>query len=241
MEASNFVISKPEPSEGARHNGETLPALFLYLLNVLSKAIVVQFIEEAGVAPKAAGPIGIVALATFSNAEFQWRNHSLIDILICKMRVCCPVLFGIRGSEKTEEGRERLGWKRDGGSWVGDQVHSTRMTGLGAGYAAICLRDFSRSSMKNAWPPTHYWQAMASIISTPADQASPTQCMVLKAMIENYVPIFLKFYGKSAVAALKVALVDFPGRATERNDVAVKSLNVLADQLERDMGLRLRN
>jgi nucleoporin GLE1 len=237
------MISKPEPDTTgtAINNGDTLPTLFIYLLNVLSKAIVGQFIEEAGVAPQAADPIGIITISVFSNGDFQWRNRPLIDILIAKMRVVCPVLFGIRGSEKTEEGRERIGWKKEGGNWVGEQVHNTRMTGLGAGYAALCLRDFPKTTrLKNPWPPTHYWHSLASIVSTPPDQSSPTQFMVLKAMIENYEAMFMKFYGTAALAALRVALVDFPGRALEPN-VAISSLKVLADKLERDMGLKLKS
>jgi len=114
------------------------------------------------------------------------------------------------------------------------------MTGLGSGYASICLRDFSGArSLVNPWPPTHYWQSIARITATPAEQMSPTQFMVLRAMIENYEDKFLKFYGSAAVAALRVALVDFPGRATVKS-VAVGGLQVLADKLERDMGLKLR-
>lgn len=235
------VLERPGPVEGAIHNGETMPALFIYLLNIFSKAVVSQFIDEAGVQPLAADPIGVVAVSVFSQPELQWRNHSLIDILISKIRVVCPVLFGVRGSDKTEEGRARVGWKKDiNGTWIPEQVHSTRMAGLGAGYAAIALRDFSKSRMQNPYPPWHYWQAMASIVSTPSDQMSSTQLMVLKSLIENYEQKFMNFYGNAAVAALQVALVDFPNRATEAT-VAVSSLKVLADKLKKDKGIQLQH
>jgi nucleoporin GLE1 len=233
------VLSTPAPVEEALNNSDTLPVLFIYLLNIFSKALVSQFIDEAGVAPKAADPIGVVAVSVFAQAELCWRGKSFIDILICKIRVVCPVLFGVRGSERTEEGRARLGWRRDdGGGWVHDQVHNTRMTGLGAGYAAISLRDFSKSSNKNPYPPTMYWQSMASIVNTPPGEASSTQYIVLKAMIDNYEKRFMGFYGSAARAALQVALVDFPGRALE-DTVAVSALKVLGDRLRRDFGLRL--
>jgi nucleoporin GLE1 len=234
------MISTPAPVEGSHNNGSTLPVLFIYLLNLFSKAVISQFIDEAGASPKTADPIGVIAVSIFAQAELCWRGASLIDILICKMRVVCPVLFGIRGNEKTEEGRARLGWWRgEGGEWVSDQIHNTRMTGLGAGYAAISLRDFSKSSNTNPYPPTKYWQSMASIVNTPPEEASSTQFIVLKAMIENYEQRFMGFYGIAARAALQVALVDFPGRAQE-NTVAVSSLKVLGDKLQRDVGLRLK-
>ncbi len=134
-----------------------------------------------------------------------------------------------------------MGWKKEmGGTWVPEQVHSTRMAGIGAGYAAIALRDFSKSRMQNPYPPWHYWQAMASIVSTPPDQISSTQLMVLKSLIENYEQRFMNFYGNAAVAALQVALVDFPNRATETT-AAVSSLKVLADKLKKDKGIQLQH
>jgi nucleoporin GLE1 len=240
IDPSIFMLATPVPIEGVQNNGNTLPILFIFLLNIFSKAVLSQFIDEAGVSPKTADPIGVIAVSIFAQADLCWRGVSLIDILICKMRVVCPVLFGIRGNEKTEEGRERLGWwKGERGEWVSDQIHNTRMTGLGAGYAAISLRDFSKSSNTNPYPPTKYWQSMASIVNTPPEDTSSTQYVVLKAMIENYEQRFMSFYGSAARAALQVALVDFPGRAKE-NTVAVTSLKVLGDKLRRDVGLRLK-
>jgi nucleoporin GLE1 len=58
-------------------------------------------------------------------------------------------------------------------------------------------------------------------------------------MIEHYEAKFLQFYGNAAVASLRIALVDFPRRATVKS-VAVSGLEVLADKLERDWGLKLR-
>jgi nucleoporin GLE1 len=240
VDPSTVMLAKPEPLEGAANNGETLPLLFLYLLNNFAKAVVAQFIDEAGVSPKAADPIGVVAVSVFAQADLCWRGASLIDILICKMRVSCPVLFGIRGSEMTEEGRARLGWKRsESGGWVHEQVHNTRMTGLGAGYAALSLRDFTKSPHKNPYPPTMYWRTIASIVGTPPEEMSSTQFTVLKAMIENNEQRFMTFYGHAARAALQVMLVDFPSRAPEKT-VAVSSLMVLGDKLKRDVGLLLR-
>jgi nucleoporin GLE1 len=234
------MLSTPKTAEnpGTPNNGDMLPSLYIYLLNIFAKSCIRQFIDEAGVKPHTADPIGVAAVSVFAQAEFCWRGHSLIDIMIAKMRVVCPVLFGIRGNEKTEEGRARLGWWREDGNWVSEQVHNIRMTGLGAGYAAISLRDFSKSKMKNPYPPTHYWQSMAAIVSTPSDEVSSTQYTVLKAMIDNYTQRFMDHYGHAAMAALQVSLVDFPSRAVEKN-VAANTLMVLGDKLSRDVGLKL--
>lgn len=231
-----FTLRRPQPTGGA-NDGDTLPSLFIYLLNVFAKACISQFVNEAGAAPKAAEPVGLVAVSIFADLELVWRGMALIDILMAKMRAVCPVLWGLRGNEKTEEGRARLGWKKDENGWVIEQVHNTRMTGLGAGYAAISLRNFAKTTRTNPYPPSKYWQSMATIVGTP--EPSSTHFMVLKAMIENYEQRFLSFYGNAGRAALRIALVEFPERAREQS-AAATSLKVLGDKLRRDVGLRLK-
>ncbi|KAF7944375.1 hypothetical protein EAE96_010772 [Botrytis aclada] len=240
IDPSNYMVSKPNPVQGAQNNGEQLPSLFIYLLNFFSKSIVSQFINEAGVRPEMADPVGVIAVSIFARDEFLWRGTSLIDILMAKMRVSIPVVFGLRGNDKTEEGRARIGWQRlDDGSWIDEQAHNNRMVGLAAGYAAISLRDFSKVKLTNPWPPTYYWRAMASIVSTPTEEASSTQYTALRSMIEGWEQRFIELYGVQAIAALRVALVDFPARAPPSAKVAAGSLSVLVDKLDRDKGLTL--
>ncbi|KAI0595345.1 GLE1-like protein-domain-containing protein [Biscogniauxia sp. FL1348] len=234
----NFITDKREPVDGAMRNEPHLPSLFLYLLNHFAKAVINQFINECGAQPKTADPIGVVAAMVFSNKAYLWRGKTLIDILMAKFRVVCPVLFGYRGSEKMEQGRLRLGWRRDGPGWTPEQQHNDRMKGLGVGYAAIALRDFSKSPNTNPWPPSRYWTSLAQIVNTPPAEISNTQCVVLRAMIEIYEERFLTFYGSAAIAALRKALVEFPNKAQEKTP-AVSGLQVLASILKRDIGLEL--
>lgn len=236
---NKFLLQPRNPVEGAQNNSQYLPSLYLYLLNVFAKAVIAQFVNECGAKPQAADPIGTLVAKVFADPEFHWRGGSMIDILLAKFRVSCPVLFGFRGNDKTEQGRLRVGWRKDkGGSWDAEQTHVDRMTGLGAGYAAIALRDFARVKLKNPYPPSNYWTALARIINTPANEISDTQCYVLKAMIENHEKRFIQFYGTAAVAALRVALVEFPAKV-QKKSAAVSALPVLAQILKRDTGLNL--
>jgi nucleoporin GLE1 len=237
VQVSNFVTDNRQPVEGAAHNGDTLPSLFIYLLNIFSKAIINQFISEAGANPKAADPVGVFTALIFSTPEFHWRGRSLIDILMAKFRVACPALFGLRGNDRTERGRTALGWRRDGPDWISEEAHSDRMTGLGAGFAAISLRDFGKSKKENPYPPTNYWTALACIVNTPKGETSNTQCIVLRGMIEGYEHRFLRFYGNAGLAALKLALIDFPNKAPE--DVAGTALLRTFGVLLKEDGLYL--
>lgn len=202
-------------------NNDGFPLLFLFLLNHFSKAVIAQLAEEAGVKPHMAASIGIVTVKIFSKPEYHWRGYSMIDILMAKYRVVCPALFSVRGTDTTENGKRRLGWKKINGQYIHADAHAQRMIGFGAGFAAICLRDFSRSAkLKHPYAVANYWQAMASIVATPQQHISRTQCYVLKAMIDDYEEKFLGFYGAAALAALQVATVHFPARLAVQNEAS---------------------
>lgn len=207
-------------------------------MNICAKGIIAQFINECGANPKAADPIGVFTAHIFSTKEFQWRGKPIIDILLSKYRVVCPVLFGLRGSDKTERGRLNLGWRKDGPSWITEQAHNDRMAGLGAGFASVALRDFSKSSKSNPYPPTHYWKALASIINSPKGETSNTQYVVVRSMIDGHEQRFINFYGNAAIAALRLALVEFPKKAPE-NSSAAGSLIALAEVFRSEVGLAL--
>ncbi|PTB69494.1 GLE1-domain-containing protein [Trichoderma citrinoviride] len=237
IEVSRFVVGQRQPAEGAAHNDATLPSLFIYLLNICAKGIINQFINECSANPKAADPIGVFTAHIFSQKDFLWRGESLIDILMAKFRVVCPVLFGLRGSDRTERGRLAIGWKKDGPGYVTEQTHNDRMTGLGAGFASISLRDFSKTSKANPYPPTNYWKALAGIVNSSPNETSNTQYVVLRAMIEGHEQRFLNFYGNAAIAALRLALLEFPKKAPA-NAAAAHSLVAMVELL-RNEGLVL--
>ncbi|KAI0403234.1 GLE1-domain-containing protein [Xylaria palmicola] len=238
VDPSQYVTDQREPMEGALRNEPQLPSLFLYLLNIFAKSIINQFINECGAQPKAADPLGVIVAQIFSNKNYLWRGKTLVDILMAKYRAACPVLFGYRGSESTEQGRKRLGWGRDGAVWAPEQQHIDKMKGLAVGYAAISLRDFSKSPNTNPWPPSKYWTSLARIVNTPPNEISNTQCVVLRGMIEIYEERFIYFYGSAAIAALRSALVDFPNKVQAKTP-GTSGLSVLAQILKRNIGLEL--
>ncbi|PVH75104.1 GLE1-domain-containing protein [Cadophora sp. DSE1049] len=239
MQPQHFMLNPPQgPAEGAQHNGDTMPSLFLYLLNIFTKAIVNQLSSEASTNPKIAEPIGIVAHTIISHPKFLWRGQSFIGIIMAKFRTSLPVVFGIRGAETTEQGRQRLGWRKGDNGWISDQEHQDRMRGLGAGYAALCLRNYSKSARTNPWPPSNYWNAMGLLVCTPPSERCTTQVLVLTALLDGYERKFLEFYGDMARCAMRAAIIDFPNSSPEKT-AAVQTLSVLGDKVKRDLGITL--
>lgn len=200
-----------------------------------------QLISEAGIETAKADPIGTIASHIFALGDFQWNGYTLIDILIAKYHVACPVLFGIYGPENTNVGKARLGWAREGGSrgpFVGLQQHSQRMAGLGAGFAGISLRNYEKAKHKNPYPATKYWTAFSDIVNVPVDQRTETHAMVLKAMIEGYEERFLLFYGNAAMCALRMAIREFP-RRVEAPGMSMRALGLLGDVVLKERKIRI--
>ncbi|KAL5604145.1 hypothetical protein BROUX41_002132 [Berkeleyomyces rouxiae] len=238
VDVKDYVTEVPQTvNETDVHKGDQMPSLFLYLLNILSKSIISQFINECGANPKAADPIGVLFSQVFADKDYHWRGRSLADILLAKMRVVCPVLFGIRGNERIPAGRLAIGWRRDGPNFIPEQAHWSRMSGLGSGFGAITLRDFSKTTRSTPTPPTMYWATLASLVNTPPEQVSATQLVVLKSIIDGHTSRFLLFYGTAGIAALRVALIDFPKSVAK--SPSREALAVVADRLLKDEGLKL--
>ena len=228
-----FLASPPQVDD---RNG---PALLVYLLNIFAKAMIAQFINEASVKPLIADNLGTIASHIFALDNFRWKSNSLIDILIAKFHVVCPVLFGIHDTDRTLEGKRRLGWWReeDGGAFIPEQRHFERMTGLGAGFAGISLKNYEKARAQNPYSDKHYWTSLALIANVPPQKITQTHFVVLKGMIENFEAKFLHFFGDAAIAALKLILVELPKRSPP--SVASKSLSGLVDVLKKDKNLTL--
>lgn len=231
-------LAKP-PTESSKNF--QVPSLMVYMVSIFAKAIIAQFTGEAAVNTKSAEPAGVLAVQILAMEEFSFDGASMIDILLAKFHISCPVLWGISGTESTVAGKKRIGWRVEGGSLVTDQRHSERMTGLGAGFAAISLRNFSKSRLRNPFPPREYWESLANIVNVPPEEVQLTHLTVLKSMVENATERFILFFDGAAVAALRHALVEFPrtlpGRL--RSSPACKALEMLVEQLGTEKNLWL--
>lgn len=210
VDVRQFIAFPPEHI--AKSESANAPALFIYLLNIFSKAIIAHLVSEAGVSPKYGEPIGVLTAHIFSNEAFIFQGYPMIDILLAKFRVVCPVLWGFYGSEETSEGKAANGWWREesNGPFVDQQVHAERMTGLGAGYAAIALRNFGKSQRQNPYPCTHFWKSLANIINVPPSEVQSTHLLVLYTLLRYSGERVTMFFGDMGILILRKALIDFP-------------------------------
>jgi nucleoporin GLE1 len=244
----------------ATHTDVVVPSLLIYLLSMFTKAVIAAFTGECAVNPKAAEPIGTLVAQIFAAKELQiqldpsdpTKTTSLVSILMSKIHATCPPLFGITGDESTSAGRQALGWRREftnnnasAKSHVQETSHYSRLVGLSAGFAAISLRNFAKTTLKNPYPPKNFWASLANIVNTPPARIQNSHLIVLKNMIEGGVERFLLFYGNVGVAALREALVVLPqklqaqGKPKILEGSAGRGLLLLVDTLEKEKNLRL--
>ncbi|PYH87172.1 GLE1-domain-containing protein [Aspergillus uvarum CBS 121591] len=226
------------PAEIANSDNNKVPALLIYALNIFSKALIAGLLQEAGINIGHAEPVGIVAAQIFSLDAFVYKGHHMVDILLAKYRVFCPALWGFCGNEKTEGGRRAVGWRRDGpdGPWLSEQAHAERMTALGAGYAALTLRNFGKTTRKNPFPNTMFWQSMHKILSIPADEIQDTHITILTAMLKTSAERVVGFFGHVGLALMRLAIVDLPSRLPNET-MSVKQLKLLKDLYQREKNI----
>lgn len=223
VDISQFIVSVPatKVSEGAQNT--QFPAALLFLLNHFCKQLMSQLAQEVAADISMAEPIGIAAATIFAAPDFRFNGISLIDVLWAKYHKACPVLFGMRGPENTREGRERVGWPPG----MPEKERDDRMKGFAAGFAAITLRDFSKSANSNPAPNHLFWTSLARILNTPPAERVSTQYVVVQNMLQVSIPRFIGFYGSAAIAALRKATGEFPengprqenGRMNSRADL----------------------
>lgn len=215
------------------------PALLVFLLNMFSKFCLEQFMKEGAVSTKSADPIGILIAQVFSTPEFKYQGqYTMIDILIAKFHFLSPVAWGIWGVEGNTAGMRRMGWRVKEGGNARASIFYDRMTGLGAGFASLALRNFENSKNPNPFPNSNYWRALGNIINVPPKDIQPTHLVFLKAMIEGQEERILTFFGSAGKAALRKALLDFPASVPEQT-AYTRSLTLLAEIMAKEKNIHL--
>ncbi|KAK7536168.1 uncharacterized protein J3D65DRAFT_554668 [Phyllosticta citribraziliensis] len=217
-----------------------ISVLFLFELHHFCKSLFNQFISDAGINASHADSLGILGVSLLGNRDLCLMNQvPLSDILLAKFHHSCGVLFGIYGPENLQNGRKRLGWRCLHGDWETEQGHRERMTGIGGGWASLCLRKYKLSTaLIPPFTPAQYWTSFARIVDTPAAEAQPTHFNVLRAMTDGeFAGKFIDAFGRAGWAALRKGLVDFP---QGHDHVSAKALASHVEEMKKSHLIALR-
>lgn len=233
-----FLVSTTSPALATSFDQDDIPIVFIYLLNELTKGIMKHFRQDCRTTPVLADYVGLLVAKIFSDPMLKWRQASFIDIFMARMRKLIPTCFGVRGNDRTEEGRRRIGYAKSSGEWLNEQTHMDYMTGLARGYAAVSLRAFGKRT-DNPWPPYHYWMTLATILNTPPEQRTRTQYLIVGSLIDGHEGKFVTFYGSAGLALLRHALVEFPKNPKPEDLTYARTLATLGSTWEMNFGFSL--
>lgn len=223
-----------------RGDAPQVSSLYIYLINIFSKAIFAQFLVDACSDTKKADVIGMFASQLLASIQARWQNKiSFWPVLVCKFARSCPVLFGVYGPDKTTGGKMLLGWGKEDGKFVTDQRHAERMTGLSAGWASITLRDYSKAKAENPAPSWYFWRSVALILNVPATEITNAHYVVLKALIEHNEGKILKLFGDFGKMLLQQSVLEYPSNQRTQHTVPAQSLMLLQDVWQKDLKMQL--
>lgn len=234
VDARNYLISANSKFASMSSEQAQVPAVFICLINYFAK-ISIKMLRESTLQTMT-NLVGISVAFMFGHMSIRWNGESFIDIFLAKYHKACPVLFGIYGPENTQAGRDRIGWGKEGDSWIDTAIHQEEMMGLAMGWSAVTLRDFKTSkTAQNSLPAYHFWASVANIANVPAKDVQETHLIVLKNILEHYADKFVKFYGQAAMVALRKAVVEFP--APLKESTARSGLILLREIFGRRFGI----
>ncbi|KAI7250871.1 hypothetical protein KC335_g16778 [Hortaea werneckii] len=247
VDPSEFILYPEQPPTSTTAE-KRYPGCLLYLLSRFAKSAISQLIQEAGMETETADGVGVLLVTIFSVPNYRWNGQSLIDVLWAKYHVVCPPLFGITGNQKTVAGRKRLGWWVDGdgdtaNAFISDELHYQRMRGLGAGFSALTLRDFSRSANPNPAPNRLWWESLARILNLPPGHPQLTHYVLVKALLADHIPRILQIFASAGKAVIRKATGEFPQKGPRRENgmpfSEVTALDSLPATLASKQGLSL--
>lgn len=224
-----FFVNPPADIAETEQQG---PAMLVYGLHIFAKALVSALINEAAIQPLHAEPIGLIAAQIFSLDTFCYQGHPMSDILWAKYRKVCPALWGFTGDDKVPSGRDTLGWAREEpeGPFIEEQMHYDQMNALGAGYAAMTLRNFGKTIRSNPFPNTLWWTTMSKFLSIPPTEMRDTHVILIQSILRYNAPRVIEFWGNYAIVVMHQAIVDLPP-LLGRNNMQVHQLKFLRDHL----------
>ncbi|KAE9969551.1 hypothetical protein EG328_006468 [Venturia inaequalis] len=236
VDARNYLITAKAKFANMVPEQAQVPAVFICLINYFAK-ISIKMLRESTLQTMT-NLVGISVAFMFGHMTMRWNGESFIDIFLAKYHKACPVLFGIYGPENTQAGRNRIGWGKEGDSWIDTAIHQEEMMGLAMGWSAVTLRDFKTSkTAQNSLPAYHFWASVANIVNVPAKDVQETHLIVLKNILEHYADKFVNFYGQAAMVAMRRAVVEFP--APLKESTARSGLILLREIFGRKFGIRL--
>lgn len=188
-----------------------------FLFNFIAKAIISQAETEIVVQPNAAVPLA--RLASNLVQAFPDLNTFLMARFVKK----CPLVIGYTCSIDTEEGRLRMGWKRNKSSskWEEPDKYDERVAGICSLFSVL-----TRLNNK-LYPISMSWTFLARIANTPDNLITNVHFFCIANWWEACGKYFVNTYRSQAVKLLQLLVFEL---SANKKLPAATRLRILADE-----------
>lgn len=204
------------------------PLAYKWILNFISKAIVSQAESEARVKPESALPLGKLAINLLA------KYPELKELLLARFIKKCPFIIGYSCNIDTEEGRSRMGWKRQSNNkWEEDTSYDERMGGMVTLFAVITrlpLPPEYIQTQQHPFPISWSWRMLARIANTPKQLLTNTHFVALACWWEAAARELSYAYNKQAFKLLEAVSADLTALVADMKFVGAARLRIINEE-----------
>lgn len=192
---------------------------YKFILNFISKAVLSQAETEVVVQNNAAVPLA--RLTSHLLDRYPELNYYIMARFVKK----CPLLIGYNCSIDSEEGRQRMGWKRNesSGKWEEPDKYDERLSGICSVWSVL-------TTLNNQYYPISMsWTYLARTANQPLHLLQNVHFFCLANWWEAAGKVFLMTYKGQAFKLLSLIAMDLPNKVDKKYPAATR-LKILGEE-----------
>lgn len=199
---------------------------FKWILNFVAKAIIHQAEIEVAIHGKAALPLGSLALQLL--LVFPELHYYLMARFVKK----CPLVIGYTCAIDTEEGRKRMGWRKDGEKWESEERYNERLGGICTLYSVMSRLSIDESfsgysaNCRHPLPISKSWIMTSRLLNTPLKLVTNVHFAVAGSWWDACASQLLQAYGMQAKKLLQLLWNNWTSAVSDRRYPAAARLRL---------------
>lgn len=194
---------------------------FNWILNFMAKAIIAQAETEVTVKPTASLPLARLAYTLLSTyKEFEYY-------LTARVVKKCPFIIGYTCSIDSEEGRIRMGWKRNDNKWEDEVKYDERVAGICTVWAVMTRLEAQSLS---EYSIAASWRYLARTLNTDPNLLTNAHFACMGNWWDACAKEFLNCYSKQAYKLLHLLSIEWTNSVASKKFPAAARLLILGEE-----------
>lgn len=205
----------------AKNQGDLV---YRWTLNCYAKAMVSHAESQAHLAVQTAVPLAMVTILLWSDYP------ELGEYVIARLVKKCPQVIGYGCSIETEEGRIRMGYKREDERWETQEAYSERISAMTAVFAALTQTKLGvKENIKHPFPIKHSWLFVARQLNKPTELLLNADYAAVASWWDICCERFQLAFGKQANKVLDLAANGWTAASAQHKYPAAARLRLLGE------------